>query len=100
MPGEHDVLQQRIDGEWSDRYRFSRLPVTPADFEPSNRHLQQDGNGWTDKPFATRLLDGGPDRVTLLWDRIKFRRDGAWEESPVAEPAWDGELERWFGMSR
>ena len=43
------------------------------------------GPYWTEGPFTTRLLNGGPDRVTLLPNRIKFRRDGEWTEEPVAD---------------
>ena len=53
---------------------------------------------WTDRPFATRLIDGGPDRVTLLADRIRFRRDGVWAEHPVAPDDWNDVLARWFDM--
>lgn len=98
VPGEAVVLQSFEDGVWVDQYRFDRRSRSYADFEPSNEFLQQDGNGWTDKPFATRLLDGGPDRVTLLSDRIKFRHDGGWVERPVGAPEWEATLGRWFGM--
>ena len=52
-----------------------------------------------DRPFATRLLDSGPDRVTLLHDRIKLRRDGRWTEDPVEPGEWAAALHRWFGMT-
>ena len=92
------VLQELDEGEWVDQYRFVRRPVELADFEPSSRFLQRDGTSWVDKPFATRLLDMGPDRVTLRSDRIKFRRDQVWRQEPVAAYEWDEVLERWFGM--
>ena len=54
---------------------------------------------WGTKPFATRLLDGGPDRVTLLSDRLKVQRGGSTTESPVPAEDWDGVLRSWFGLS-
>ncbi len=83
----------------NDLYRIARRHHQHEEFEPSNRALQSDGTTWREKPFATRLLDGGPDRVTLLSDRIKFRRDGEWTEEPVAPPEWAATLDRWFGMA-
>jgi N-hydroxyarylamine O-acetyltransferase len=99
VAGSEIVLQEFEAGSWVDQYRFDRRQRRHDEFDPSSDFLQRDGSGWTDKPFATRLLDRGPDRVRLLSDRIKFRRDGKWEETPVAPEAWAGELERWFGMA-
>ena len=57
------------------QYRFGRRSFTAGDFEtPPHRLQTEPGLRWTQSPFATRLLIGGPDRVTLLKDRIKFRR--------------------------
>jgi N-hydroxyarylamine O-acetyltransferase len=82
------------------QYRFENESRTPDEFEPASRYLQSEpGLRWTQYPFATRLLDGGPDRVTLLHDRLKVRKDGVWTETPVAQQVWNSELERWFGMS-
>ncbi len=82
------------------QFRFDATPRVPADFDQSSRKLQtQPTSRWTETPFATRLLDGGPDRVTLLHDRIKFRRNGEWTEEPVAAAEWTGLLDRWFDLS-
>ena len=82
------------------KYRFARTPVTLDSFDAASDRLQTEpGLHWTAAPFATRLLDGGPDRVTLLADRIKFRRNGSWTEQPVAPEAWDATLQTWFGMT-
>ena len=62
-------------------------------------HRDEEGH-WVNKPFATRLIEGGPERVTLLGDRLKHHnRDGLVEE-PVTADRWDDELARWFGMRR
>ena len=82
------------------KYRFAPTPVDLASFDAASRRFQtQPGLHWTAAPFATRLLDGGPDRVTLLADRIKFRRGGVWCEEPVAPDQWEAALLRWFGMT-
>lgn len=80
-------------------YRFAPEPRELADFEDASVYLQtQPDLQWTKAPFATRLLDGGPARVTLLSDRIKFRTDGHWTEKPVAKAEWAEMLDKWFGM--
>ncbi len=82
------------------QYQFDGGSYSPADFEPSSVRLQTEpGLKWTEKPFVTRLLDGGPDRVTLLSDRIKFRRGGTWSEQPVPSDKWDALLHEWFGLT-
>jgi N-hydroxyarylamine O-acetyltransferase len=84
---------------WADQYRFSGRSAAPGDFDPANRFLQTSPNThFTRKPFATRLLDGGPDRVTLVHDRLKLRRSGAWSEEPVSPEDWPDVLNEWFGM--
>lgn len=80
-------------------YRFRRVALELADFDAASTHLQQaEDLHWRQKPFATRLLDGGPDRVTLLSDRLKLQRGGETAETPVAEGDWDDVLYEWFGM--
>ena len=80
-------------------YRFGNVARLPREFEPSSQYLQTTpGLRWTLHPFATRLLDGGPDRVKLLHDRLRIRRDGVWTETPVSEANWARELDRWFGL--
>lgn len=83
------------------QYRFEARPFAAEDFHASSHRLQTEpGLKWTQSRFATRLLDGGPDRVTLLEDRIKFRRSGAWTEQSVAEgDEWVAMLSQWFGMT-
>ncbi|MGI9529532.1 MAG: arylamine N-acetyltransferase family protein [Acidimicrobiia bacterium] len=82
------------------QYAFGSKPFSAADFdEPSHRLQTEPGLRWTEGPFATRLLDGGPDRVTLLRDRIKFRSAGTWTEQPVSADEWAAMLDQWFGMT-
>jgi N-hydroxyarylamine O-acetyltransferase len=80
-------------------YRFGSAVHTVADFEEASLYLQNTpGLAWTQGRFATRLIDGGPDRVTLLDDVLKFRRHGSWSEQPVVAEQWDSHLAAWFGM--
>ena len=83
------------------QYRFGTRPYSAEDFDEPSRRLQiTPGLQWTRSAFATRLLDGGPDRVTLLKDRIKFRRNGEWTEHPVsAGKEWAETLRKWFDMT-
>lgn len=88
------------DGAASPQYRFGPSHYRSADFDVASHRLQTTpGLQWTETPFATRLLDGGPDRVTLLHDRIKFRRDGRWTETPVDAGAWEAVLAEWFSLT-
>ncbi len=81
------------------QYRFTLTPRTLSDFTQQSDRLQTPGTShFTEKPFATRSLGSGTDRVTLLADRIKFRRDGALTEESVDAAEWNGIAKRWFGF--
>lgn len=93
------TLRFREAGDWVDQYRFSETPLVPTAFDAANEFLQTSPTThFTGKPFATRLLDGGPDRVTLVHDRLKLRRNGDWTETPVATQDWPAVLAEWFSM--
>lgn len=95
-----DVTLVALTNGSEDQYRFNRTPIEMSVFDASNHRLQTEpGISLTSRPFATRLIDGGPDRVTLLADRIKFRRNGAWKEELVAESQWTEHLERYFSIA-
>ncbi len=97
---ETTLIAYGSDGEGESQYRFDSSTYETTDFSsPSERLQTEPGLHWTESPFATRLLDGGPDRVTLLGDRLKFRRDGIWIEEPVSEKDWPLVLDHWFGMT-
>jgi N-hydroxyarylamine O-acetyltransferase len=81
------------------QYRFKRVAHAMPEFDAASDLLQADEERhWVHKPFATRLLDGGPDRVTLLTDRLKLVRDGVVTETVVPAEHWDDTLDRWFAM--
>ncbi len=94
------LVSHEEDGATQPHYRFSRDTRRLAEFEDASVYLRTTpGLRWTQSRFVTRLLDGGPDRVTLLSDRIKFRRDGVWTEHPVDDSEWDRHLAEWFALS-
>lgn len=94
------LVSHEDDGSVKSHYRFDRAPRHPEDFDEASRYLQTTpGLRWTQSRFATRLLDGGPDRVTLLSDRIKFRRQGIWVEHPIDPSDWDHLLAEWFDLT-
>ncbi len=88
------------DGVPVPQYRFRRVALDLPDFDTASERLASDPDlPWSAKPFATRLLDGGPDRVTLLKDRLKVTTDGTTTETPVAVDRWAATLEHWFGLT-
>jgi N-hydroxyarylamine O-acetyltransferase len=94
------LVSYEVEGNVMPHFRFDRTARHPSHFEEASSYLQTTpGLQWTASPFATRLLDGGPDRVTLLTDRIKFRRDGIWSEHPISGSDWDRLLAEWFGLT-
>jgi len=81
------------------QYRFRRVGHELTDFEPASVALRTNPElHWQNKPFATRLLGDGADRVTLLKDRLKLLRNGETAETPVEPEEWDDQLSEWFGM--
>ena len=93
------TLTRHVDGLPKPEYRFKRVALQLDDFTAISDTMQTDPDKrWRSHRFATRLLDGGPDRVTLTRDRIKIVRGDDIEERPVDEADWDAELRRWFGF--
>lgn len=83
------------------QYRFKRVAHTMDQFNPASDSMQADPDKhWRTKPFATRLLDQGPDRVTLTTDRLKVVRDGVTTETAISADEWDSTLHAWFGIRR
>jgi N-hydroxyarylamine O-acetyltransferase len=84
--------------EFSTQFEFPTEPRPLESFAGRSEYLATEpGLHWTAAPFATRLVPNG--RVTLLSDRLKFRRDGVESVTEVSEHEWPDVLARWFSMS-
>ena len=94
------TLLRHTDVGPEPQYRFKRVTLQLSDFDPASKYLQEtDGLQWTEKPFATRLVDGGPERLTLLRDRLKRDNGSEVSETPVSESEWPQILKEHFGMT-
>ncbi len=100
MPSPHGTtLTEDDDGVPRALYRFKRVAHELTDFEPASTLLQGDPERhWRQRPFLTRLLDGGPDRVTLLEDRLKISRGSDTTETTVSASDWEPVMREWFDM--
>lgn len=101
MPSSKGLtLTEHVDDVPAARYRFKRVAHELDDFDPASNHLQStEGLHWTTRRFATRLLGNGPDRITLLDDRLKVRRTGEPVETPVEPGEWDAVLAEHFELT-
>lgn len=96
---EGTTLAQIVDGVPSARYRFKRVAHSPSDFEPASMRLQSDTSlHWSNKPFATRLLDDRGSRITLTRARLSTRRDGQTTHVAVPPAEWNDLLFDQFGI--
>ena len=94
------TLTRHVDGLPAPEYRFKRVALTLDDFTAVSDSMQVDPDkSWRSKPFATRLLDCGPDRVTVTRHHRKLIRDGVVDEQPLDGDAWEEELIDWFGFT-
>lgn len=103
IDSSHGLTMARHDAKGfpEPQYRFKRVAHELAEFDGASDRFQADRTlHWSEKPFATRLLDGGPDRVTLIGNRLKFIRNGVTESSNIEDADWDDVLRQWFGMQR
>lgn len=94
------TLAEHVEGIPEARYRFKRVAHQLSDFNAISTSMQADATrSWNSKPFATRLLGGGPDRVTLRDGRLKVTRHGEETVTAIAGDRWDQTLDEWFEMS-
>ena len=92
------TLTRHVDGTPKAEYRFKRVALDLSDFTAVSDSMQNDPAGrWRSKPFATRLLDGGPDRVTVTRHHRRLVRDGVVDERQLDGDEWERELIDWFG---
>lgn len=101
LPSREGLTLTRHDaaGIPEPQYRFKRVSLTMADFDGASARLQDDPDAiWHQRAFASRYLDGGPDRVTLVGNRLKIERGGNVDERPIEDADWSATLEEWFSM--
>lgn len=98
---EGTTLTRHRDGSPTPEYRFRRVALTLADLTPISDSMQVDPTKrWRSHPFATRLVDDGPGRVTLTADRLRVTHDDGTVDDRTVDPAdWDTTLAEWFGES-
>jgi len=93
------TLTRLVDDVPAALYRFKRVSLALADFDRASHRLQTDPEEpFHTRAFATRHLDGGPDRVTLIGNQLKLQRSGEVTETDVADEDWVDTLEQWFGF--
>ena len=85
------------------QYRFKRVHHVLSDFDEASTRLRTDRSlDWSNKPFATRLMDastgGGAERITLHQDRTKIHGDGTTSEAPVSDEDWPATLTELFDI--
>lgn len=91
------TLTSLADGAPEPQYRFRRVTLAMEDFTEASDRLRSDKTlHWSTKRFATRLIDGGPERVTLLTDRIKYHGGSDSTETPVDPDRWEAKLDELF----
>lgn len=93
----------RSDGDGgapAAQYRFRRVAVGLEDLEPASQRLQADHTMiWHTRAFASRLVDGGPGRISLLGRTLRRTApDGTVLDTPVADAHWADVLEEHFGI--
>ena len=94
---KHFTLYKIENGARKPCYRVVKVERSVKSFEEISRIVGTNPElPFKTTPFATRLLDGGPDRVTILEDKIKFRRNGEWTEQPLSKEQWQSKLFEWF----
>ncbi len=103
IPSSQGLTLTRHDesGFPEPQYRFRRVALELADFDAASQHLQTDPLlKWSTSPFATRLVDGGPLRLTLLPTVYKEITPEGTTETPVSAEEWDTILLERFGLVR
>jgi N-hydroxyarylamine O-acetyltransferase len=93
------TLVRTVEGAPVAQYRFKRVTLQLPDFDAASRRLRTTPNpNWHRRAFATRYLDGGPDRVTLIGNELKVERGERVELHRIADEGWSDTLEEWFGV--
>ncbi len=99
-PQATTLVRHDGDSPAAPQYRFRRVAVTLDDLEPASQRLQADRTMiWHTRAFASRLVDGGPGRISLLGRTLRRTSpDGAVTDAPVADGEWSDVLQTHFGI--
>jgi N-hydroxyarylamine O-acetyltransferase len=94
------LTELTLDDGWVPQLRGGLQPRQLADFTPRSEYLETAPHlSWSQKPFASRALDGDGSRVTLRRDVLRERSGtGAFVDTPVAENEWSELLAGHFGL--
>lgn len=89
-----------LDEGWVPQLRGGLQARQLADFTPRSEYLESAPDlPWSQKPFASRALDGEGSRMTLRRDVLRRRSGaGAFVDTPVAASEWSGLLAEHFGL--
>ncbi len=87
------------------QYRFRRIHHELHEFEATSTRLRSDESlMWSQKPFATRIVDpsveGNAERITLKKDRLTRHGHGTPTNEPVDAELWDAVLAEHFSIDR
>ncbi len=95
------ISERQPDVGWTDTLLGSFDARSLDEFEPRSHHLQTAlGLSWSEKPFATRLLDATGSRVTLRRDVLRIRTGTAdFVDQPVTADEWPALLATWFDLT-
>ena len=96
------VLTELMPDEgWVPQLRGVLAPRQLAEFTPRSEYLETAPDlAWSQKPFASRALDGDGSRITLRRDVLRVRTGGApFVDTPVAESDWSDLLAQHFALT-
>ncbi len=99
-PQATTLVRHGGDGAPEAQYRFRRVAVMLDDLDPASQRLQADKTLiWHSRAFASRLVGGGPGRISLLGRTLRHTAaDGTVADTPVPDREWSDVLETHFGM--
>jgi len=94
------LTELTLDEGWVPQLRSGLQPRVLADFAPRSEYLETAPDlPWSQKPFASRALDGDGSRLTLRRDVLRRRTGtGAFVDTPVAAGDWSALLAEHFGL--
>ncbi len=96
------VLTELVPDEgWVPQLRGVFVPRRLVEFTPRSEYLETAPDlAWSQRPFASRALDGDGSRITLRRDVLRVRTgSGPFVDTPVAESEWSDLLAQHFALT-